>query len=77
MLCICFLQYWSNLLDPGAEQALCESRSICRFIGIDLGREPVPYENMIPNFRHFLGQHALSESLNHVVGEYLQERAAH
>ena len=41
MLRIYFLQQWFNLSDPGAEEALYESVSMCRFVGIDLGREPV------------------------------------
>lgn len=74
MLRIYFLQHWFNLSDPGAEEALYESRSMCRFVGIDLGREPVPDETTILNFRHLLEQHALGESLFQAVGEYLQER---
>ena len=74
MLRIYFLQHWFNLSDPGAEEALYESRSMCRFVGIDLGREPVPDETTILNFRHLLEQHDLGESLFQAVGEYLQER---
>ena len=37
MLRICFLQHWFNLSDPGAEEALYKSRSVCRFAGIDRG----------------------------------------
>ncbi len=47
MLRIYFLQQWFNLSDPGAEEALYESVSMCRFVGIDLGREPVPDETTI------------------------------
>ena len=54
MLRIYFLQHWFNLSDPGAEEALYESRSMCRFVGIDLGREPVPDESTILGFRHLL-----------------------
>lgn len=54
MLRIYFLQHWFNLSAPGAEEALYESRSMCRFVGIDLGREPVPDETTILNFRHLL-----------------------
>jgi IS5 family transposase len=53
MLRIYFLQHWFTLSDPGAEEALYESRSMCRFVGIDLGREPVPDETTILNFRHY------------------------
>lgn len=74
MLRIYFLQHWFNLSDPGAEEALYESRSMCRFAGIDLGREPVPDESTLLNFRHLLERHELGEALFQAVGEYLQER---
>lgn len=72
MLRIYFLQHWFNLSDPGAEEALYESRSMCRFVGIDLGREPVPDETTILNFRHLLERHELGDQLFRSVGEYLQ-----
>jgi IS5 family transposase len=74
MLRIYFLQHWFNLSDPGAEESLYESRSMCRFAGIDLGREPVPDESTILQFRHLLERHELGEALFQAVGEYLQER---
>ena len=42
MLRIYFLQQWFNLSDPGAEEALYESVSMCRFVGIELRPKPVP-----------------------------------
>lgn len=72
MLRIYLLQHWFNLSDPGAEEALYESRSMCRFVGIDLGREPVPDESTILNFRHLLERHELGEPLFQAVGVYLQ-----
>lgn len=72
MLRIYFLQHWFNLSDPGAEEALYESRSMCRFVGIDLGREPVPDETTILNFRHLLERHNLGSQLFESVGDYLQ-----
>lgn len=74
MLRICVLQHWFNLSDPGAEEELYESRSMCRFVGIDLGSEPVPDESMILNFRHLLEQHELGGQLFQAVGECLQEQ---
>lgn len=72
MLRIYFLQHWFSLSDPGAEEALYESRSMCRFVGIDLGREPVPDETTILNFRHLLERHELGGRLFQAVGDYLQ-----
>lgn len=74
MLRIYFLQHWFNLSDPGAEEALYESRSMCRFVGIDLGREPVPDETTILNFRHLLERHELGDQLFRSVGKYLQDQ---
>jgi hypothetical protein len=44
MLRLHLLQHWFTLSDPAAEEALYESLSMRRFVGIDLGREPVPDE---------------------------------
>jgi transposase, IS5 family len=44
MLRIYFLQHWFNLSDPAVEEALYDSLAMRRFVGIDLGREPVPDE---------------------------------
>ena len=72
MLRIYFLQHWFNLSDPGAEEALYESLSMCRFVGIDLGKEPVPDETTICKFRHLLEQHHLGKKLFKEVSKYLQ-----
>ena len=37
MLRIHFLQHWFELSDPGAEEALYDSRAMRQFVGIDLG----------------------------------------
>lgn len=50
MLRIHFIQHWFNLSDPAAEEALYDSRSLRHFVGIDLGREPVPDETTICKF---------------------------
>jgi IS5 family transposase len=57
MLRIYFLQQWIDLSDPGAEESLYDSHAMRRFVGIDLGREPVPDETTICNFRHLLERH--------------------
>src|SRR5512133_3922520 len=63
MLRLHFLQHWFNLSDPAAEEALYDSLSMRRFVGIDLGREPVPDETTILNFRHLLERHSLGKVL--------------
>lgn len=73
MLRIHFLQHWFNLSDPAAEEALYDSRAMRRFVGIDLGREPVPDETTILKFRHLLEAHNLGEELFALIGQYLKE----
>jgi len=73
MLRIYFLQHWFNLSDPGAEEALYDSRALRAFVGIDLGREPVPDETTICKFRHLMEKHNLGDQLFHLVNEYLKE----
>ena len=74
MLRLHFLQHWFNLSDPAAEEALYESESMRRFVGIDLGREPVPDETTILNFRHLLERHDLAKALFARVNEHLAAR---
>ncbi len=73
MLRIHFLQHWFNLSDPGVEEALYDSRAMRLFVGIDLGREPVPDETTILKFRHLLEAHELGEQLFLLIGAYLEE----
>jgi len=73
MLRIHFLQHWFNLSDPAVEEALYDSRAMRRFVGIDLGREPVPDETTICKFRHLLEARDLGARLFVLMQEYLQE----
>lgn len=73
MLRIHFLQHWFNLSDPAVEEALYDSRAMRRFVGIDLGREPVPDETTVCNFRHLLEAHNLGDRLFALIGDYLRE----
>src|SRR5262245_62597071 len=52
MLRLYFLQQWFNLSDPAVEKALYDSLAMRRFVGIDLGREPVPDETAVCRMRH-------------------------
>ena len=63
MLHIYFLQHWFNLSDPAVEEALYDSQAMRRFVGIDLGREPVPDETTVCRFRHLLEEHDLGRPL--------------
>ena len=51
MLCIHFIQHWFNLADEACEEALYDSVALRRFVGIDLGREPVPDATTMLKFR--------------------------
>jgi IS5 family transposase len=73
MLRIHFLQHWFDLSDPGAEEALYDSRAMRSFVGIDLGREPVPDETTICKFRHLMERHNLGDELFRLVNVYLEE----
>src|ERR671934_250040 len=63
MLRIYLLQQWFNLSDPAVEEALYDSSAMRRFVGIDLGREPVPDETTVCRFRHLLEEHDLGQQL--------------
>lgn len=73
MLRIHFLQHWFELSDPGVEETLYDSRSMRAFVGIDLGKEPVPDETTILNFRHLMERHNLADELFRLVNVYLEE----
>ena len=73
MLRIHFLQHWFELSDPGAEEALYDSRAMRLFVGIDLGNEPVPDETTICNFRHLMERNNLGDELFRLVNVYLSE----
>ena len=75
MLRLHFIQHWFNLADLACEEALYDSASLRRFVGIDLGvsRCPTPQEHgsfanssMTTNWvRHCLPR--LAKSCRHVV----------
>jgi IS5 family transposase len=63
LLRVYFCQQWFNLSDPGMEDALYDSESIRRFVGIELSDDAVPDETTILHFRHLLERHQLTEAL--------------
>ncbi len=74
MLRIYFLQQWFNLSDPAVEEALYDSAVMGSFVGIDLGREPVPDETTVCKFRHLLEEHGLGGQMLKTVNLYLQSQ---
>lgn len=74
LLRIYFLQQWFNLSDPQAEDAIYDSESMRRFVGVELGDDVVPDETTILRFRHLLEQHQLTEAIFGAVQALLDER---
>src|SRR5882762_9950463 len=74
MLRIYFLQQWFNLSDPQAEDAVYDSESMRRFVGVELGEEVVPDETTILRFRHLLEQHGLTLAIFDSITGLLEER---
>lgn len=72
MLRIHFIQHWFNLADFACEEALYDSTSLRRFVGIDLGCEAVPDATTLLKFRRLLETNKLGERLFAEVGRVLQ-----
>src|SRR3954471_2239279 len=76
MLRIYCLQQWYNLSDPGAEEALYDICSMRAFAGLELGRDAIPDETTILNFRHLLERHELTKAVFAAVSKLLEARGA-
>ena len=76
MLRIYFLQQWYQLSDPGAEEALYDIQSMRAFAGLELGRDAIPDETTILNFRHLLERHDLTKALFDKVAGHLEDKGA-
>jgi transposase, IS5 family len=76
MLRVYCLQQWYNLSDPGAEEALYDIHSMRAFCGLELGRDAIPDETTILNFRHLLERHDLTKAVFAAVAEHLEARGA-
>ena len=71
MLRMYFIANWFNLSDEAGEDALYDPPSFREFCRIDLGRERVPDETTLMNFRHLLEQNSLGAAMFAKVGELL------
>jgi IS5 family transposase len=76
MLRTYFLQQWYQLSDPGAEEALYDIQSMRAFAGLELGRDAIPDETTILNFRHLLERHDLTKAMFEAVGAHLEDKGA-
>lgn len=72
MLRMYFLQHWYNLSDPAVEESLYDSQAMRRFVGIDLGREPVPDETTLCKFRHLLERNNLGKNIFAATWKHLE-----
>jgi IS5 family transposase len=72
MLRIYFLQAWFNLSDPAVEEALYDSETMRRFVGIDLGLEAAPDETTVCKFRHLLERNGLGKAIFATVNQHLK-----
>jgi len=71
MLRTYFVQQWFNLSDPGVEEALYDSASLRRFVGVDLGLAAAPDETTVCRFRHLLEEHELGGAMLDTVNLHL------
>lgn len=74
MLRMYVAQQCFGLSDEGIEDALYDSQSIRRFVGIDLAREAAPDATTLLKFRHLLEQHALTRAIFETINAHLAER---
>jgi IS5 family transposase len=74
MLRIYFVQQWVQSLRSQAEDALYDSESIRRFVGVKLGDDVVPDETTILRFRHLLERHQLTAAIFATIRELLTEK---
>jgi len=74
MLRIYFVQQWFDLSDPAAEDAIYDSESIRRFVGVELSEDRVPDETTILRFRHLLEKHKLTEAIFAEIRSLLEEK---
>ena len=71
MLRMYVAQQCFGLSDEGIEDAIYDSQSIRRFVGIDLGREDAPDATTLLKFRHLLEEHQLTRKIFEVINQHL------
>lgn len=74
MLRIYFLQQWYNLADEALEDSLYDIASLREFVGIDLGREPIPDATTLLKFRRLLEQNDLTAQMLQAINTDLGRR---
>lgn len=74
MLRIYFLQHWYNLSDPAAEESLYDIESMRRFAQLELGKDPIPDETTILNFRRLIQENDLATIMFEDINAYLIDK---
>ena len=74
MLRMYIAQQCFGLSDEGIEDALYDSQSIRRFVGIDLSRESAPDATTLLKFRRLLETHQLTESIFNAINAHLAKK---
>lgn len=74
MLRMYIAQQCFGLSDEGIEDAIYDSQSIRRFVGIDLGRESAPDATTLLKFRRLLETHELTRKIFEVINGQLAEK---
>jgi IS5 family transposase len=74
MLRIYFVQQWFDLSDPAAEDAIYDSESIRRFVGVELGDDRVPDESTVLRFRRLLEENDLTQAIFSEINGLLEEK---
>ena len=74
MLRMYVAQQCFGLSDEGIEDALYDSQSIRRFVGIDLSRESAPDATTLLKFRRLLETHQLTESIFNAINAHLAKK---
>lgn len=69
-----FFEQWYALSDPAVRESVYDPRLFagCRFVGIELGREPIPNEATVSKFGHLLENLGLTADLLVTASCYLQ-----
>ena len=72
MLRMYLMQAWFNLSDEGIEDAIYDSYSMKKFLGIDFRKQQVPDATTLLKFRHLLEEHDIGRQIFDDIRERLQ-----
>lgn len=61
-------------IERALEEAVYDSRAMRAFVGMEVGREPVPDETTLCRFRHLLEAHELGAELFHAINAHFEEK---